>query len=141
MRLFSGRRCFSAGGGGAFFTFTSAGVVLCILTAHRQSSAMAYSAIAADIHKSFDRHLDFCAEGAFDFIFGDDAANAISFVVSEGVGSFIGVYAGLFEDFFSAGVTYSKNIGQSDFDAFVFREVDSRDACQSNYPPYPLSGG
>jgi len=93
------------------------------------------SAIASDIHESFDIHLNFGAEGAFDFMITDHGSDAVGFIVGQGMCTLVGVHPGFFDDFFSAGAADAKDIGQRNNDTFVFREINSGYTCQTKYPP------
>ena len=119
----------------AFFTFTGSGIVLGVLSAHGEASTVTQAAIASDIHESFDVHLNFGAEGAFDFMFTDHGSDAVGFIIRQRMSSFIGVHPCLFDDFFGAGITDTEDIGQRNNDTFVFREINSGYTCQTKYPP------
>src|SRR5260370_16475215 len=71
-----------AGDGALAGTLTRAGIRMRPLAAHRQTAAMAHTAVAVDLHQTLDVESDVLAEIAFDLpLVGDDLADLLHVVL------------------------------------------------------------
>ena len=104
------------------------GVGMRALTAHRQATAMTNAAIAADVHQALDVHGDFGAQRALG-LGGtlDDLAQTPDFNVSQVAHPRVRVDAGLREQLAAGHATDAEDVGESDFDALLARQVDPCD--------------
>ena len=91
--------CFLFIGNSFFPSFTGTGIVLCTLSAHRQTGTMPYSSVCSNIHQSFDIHLDFRTQFSFNFkVTTDNVPDVVLFVISPVLYFFIYIYSGFCQD-------------------------------------------
>ena len=92
--------------------------------------AMAQSAIAADLGQTLDVKRGLTAEVAFHDVTVVDALTQLGlFFVGQIFDAGVGVDPGRFQDFQCAGSADSVDIGETDFDSLVFRQVNAGYTC------------
>ena len=89
---------------------------------------MAQTAVTADLHQSFDVLRILAAKISFDLhIRVDILAELGDLTIVEITDPCVGVNTGLRKDFLGTGQANAVKVSQSDFDAFITREVDTTD--------------
>ena len=95
-------------------TLTSTGVVLGALTTQRKTETVTDAAIAANVHQSFDVHLNFGTEGTFDFVLiVDDGAEGVLFIIGPVLHFLVLVDAGFCQNLGSKASTNTEDIGET----------------------------
>jgi hypothetical protein len=90
---------------------------------------VADTAIAADVHETFDVKLDFAAEVTLNFVFSADHFTHFSCLIIGPIFNFdVNVNASFSENVFSCAATDAKDVSQGDFTSFVLGEVNSHDS-------------
>ncbi len=94
---------------------------------------MTQSAIASDVHQSFDVHLNLLAQVSFDSaLLVEDRANAIDFFFREFANALITADAGFAQHLVCAGAANSIDVCQTNFSSLISWQVDACDACHSS---------
>src|SRR5258705_4507867 len=106
------------------------------LTAHRQPATVADATVRSDVHESLDVHRDFGAQRTLDPVFLlDDAAQLLHVGVREVADAQRRVDPRLLQDLHGRGPSDPENVGQSDLDLLVLREIDARNTRHSSISP------
>src|SRR5687767_8241804 len=117
-------------GDGALGTLAGARVGLGALTADREAHAVAATLVAADLDLATDVRLDLATEVTLDLeVRFDLVAELDQLLVAERVDSRVRVDPGRGEQLLGAGTADAVDVGESDLDALVAREVDTNEAC------------
>jgi len=121
------------GYGHAARPLASARIGVCPLTSNRKPSAVAQTAVAADVHQSFDVHLNLLTQVALDpALLVDDGANAIDFFFGQLADASIDADARLTQYLVRPRAPYAVDVRQTDFSSFVSWQVDTCYACHSS---------
>src|SRR5918993_3051884 len=117
-------------GDGALGTLAGARVGLGALAADRKAHAVAATLVAADLDLAADVRLDLTPEVTLDLEVGFDlVAKLDQLLVTERVDPGVRVDTGGSEQLLGAGTADAVDVGESDLDALVAREVDTNEAC------------
>src|SRR5688572_3310524 len=120
-------------------TLSGAGVGVSSLTPNRKSPAVAQAAVAADLHETFDVHGDGLAQIAFHHSVPlNDIAHAHYFVFGHILDLRTEIHPGFLADLGGSGSADSIDIGQTDLNPFIDREIDSRDSSHCSPPATPI---
>jgi hypothetical protein len=99
------------------------------LTAHGQTTAMAESTVATDVHQTLDVHRRLTTQVTFDSELGDLIANFFQIRVRQ-ILDLLGISnATSLANFASAGATDSKNGSQANLGMLLRRNIDTSDTC------------
>src|SRR6476661_8847406 len=122
-------------GNGALGTLAGARVGLGALTADRKAHAVAATLVAADLDLAADVRLDLTSEVTLDLEVGFDlVAKLDQLLVTERVDPSVRVDTGGSEQLLGAGTADAVDVGESDLDALVAREVNTNEACHVAVP-------
>ena len=117
-------------GDGALRALAGARVGLGALAADREAHAVATTLVAADLDLAADVRLDLTSEVTLDLEVGFDlVAKLDQLLVTERVNASVRVDAGGLEQLLGAGTADAVDVGESDLDALVAREVNTNEAC------------
>jgi hypothetical protein len=90
------------------------------LTSNWKASAVSQTAVAADVHQSFDVHLDLLAKISFDSsLLVDDISNSIYFLFGQFADSFVDVYSRFTKYLIRTRAAYAVNIRKANFRSLV----------------------
>ena len=125
---------------GLLGTLARAGVGLGALAVDRHAAAMADTAVAADVHEPLDVLRALAAKVAFD---GnrpvDGLAQAHDFFFGQVADLGIGIDAQGREDGVRGRPAHAVDVGETDLDPLLRRDVDARDSCHSLPLPLPVT--
>src|SRR5690554_5379109 len=99
------------------------------LAAHRKVAAVAETAVAADLNQALDIELDLTAQFTLNTKVADLLAQSLHFSFSQLPNPRVRADAGRVQDLLAAGRPNTVDVGESDFDALVAREVNTFDTC------------
>ncbi|EJY56878.1 polysaccharide deacetylase [Alicyclobacillus hesperidum URH17-3-68] len=110
------------------------------MTTNWQATAMANTTITADFRQTLDIQRDFTTEIALNLM---GALNLVTqtydFFFREVLHSTVRINASRRQNLISGRPADAKNIGQSDFDALVARQIDTGNTCHVKTPPPRVS--
>ena len=125
---------------GLLGTLAGARVGLGALAVHRHAAPVTDAAVAADVHEPLDVLGALAAQVAFD---GDGTvdrlAQAHDFFFSQIADLGVGVDGQLGEDGLGGGPAHAVDVGETDLDPLLRRDVDARDTCHSLPLPLPMA--
>src|SRR6266566_6678804 len=99
------------------------------LAAHREVTAMAHTAIAANFNEPLDVHIDFATQVTFDLIFTiDELAQAVDLFFCQVPHPGVRVNARALQDFTARSEADPKNVRQRNLHAFVAWDVNAGDS-------------
>src|SRR6476620_124790 len=117
-------------GDGALRALAGARVGLGALTADRKAHAVAATRVAADLDLASDGRVDLTSEVTLDLEVGFDlVAKLDQLLVTERVDPSGRVDTGGSQELLGAGTADAVDVGESDLDALVAREVNTNEAC------------
>jgi len=119
-------------GDGLPLALAGAGVRVRALTTDRETLTVADATVTADVHQALDVETDVLAKVAFHRFFGGDyLANTANFVFREVAN--LGTVFNLcpVENAMGLGAANPIDVGQSDFNALLDRQIDSSDTCHA----------
>lgn len=118
-------------------SLTSASIGVGTLTSHGKIFSVAKATICLEIHQTLDVHSDRAPKFTLHrVILLNMLANLGDLVLTEDIGLLIGIDVYRFEDFRRKAPTDAEDIGESNFDAFISRKVNSSNTCHAL--PLPL---
>ena len=113
-------------------TFAGTCIGLASLAANGQALAMTNAAVAANFHHALDVQSGLTTEIAFHYV-AFQALTQLGFIIlSQVFHAGIGVDSGLFQNFGCAGSADAINIGKSDFNTLILRQVNAGESCHSS---------
>jgi len=115
-------------------SFSCTAVGFGALTTNRKTFSMAKTAVASNIKQSLDAHRNLTSKGSFYFEFCiDDVTNSSLLIIIPLVYFFVVIDSSFVQNVLGSRATDAKNIGQSNFPSFIFREIDTGDTSHINY--------
>jgi hypothetical protein len=98
------------------------------------------SAVAPDVHQSLDVHLGLASERTFNLVLGcDDRTDALHLVVIQVANFLAGIHSRLRQNGKRRCPTDPGDVGQADFRAFLFGQINSRNTSHACAPPLALT--
>src|SRR3954447_24076672 len=111
-------------------TLAATGVGPRALTTHRQAAAVPATLVRPDLDLAADVRGHLATEGTFDLVVAFDPVPELhQLVVAQFVDALVTGDTGGFERLQGASTTYTEDVGESDLDALVARQVNSYEAC------------
>jgi hypothetical protein len=100
------------------------------LTSNRKAAAVPKPSITTDVHEPLDVHGDFLAEITFDpTLLVDHLTDRTDLFLVQVLHTDFGRDARLLQDDLGAGMTDPVDMGESDIDAFLTRQIDACNSC------------
>src|SRR5690242_14667610 len=109
-------------------TLAGAGVGTRALTAHRQATTVAKTAVATQIHQTLDGDTHLATQIAFDNVLGDFVAELLHLTLAEGLDRRGRNHSGVRADLLGPAAADAVDALQADPDVFLDRQIDTRDA-------------
>src|SRR5258705_9507310 len=111
-------------------TLAAAGVGPRALTTHRQAAAVAAALVRPDLDLAADVRGHLTTEVTFDLVVAFDPVPELhQLLVTQLVDALVTGDPGRFQSLQGASTTYTEDVGESDLDALVARQVDPYKAC------------
>jgi hypothetical protein len=109
-------------------SLTGAGIGASALSAQREPTTMAQTAIAAQVHQTLDADTDFAAQIAFDHVFSHFGAQALDFGFGQVTNLGAGFDPGVLADLLGPGPANAENALEAHPDVFLDGKIDTRNA-------------